>query len=307
MQPGTGRHAHGSVGSGNGRSPVIPIEWPADGYIHGFALELRDGDGNRLARSLMHHLIAVNFDRRMFAYPVAERLFGIGTETGDVRLPRAMGVPLEAGQDIGFYVMWDNSTGETVDDVYVRLALPWTPAAEAGAIVEVLPFYVDVNVGIGSTNAYDLEPGHSVRTYEFQPPLAGRLIIASGHLHDFGTAVRLEDARTGEVLLDITPKLDENGLIDGISREIMGVRRGGIRLEEGRTYRVVGVYDSPLAETVPLGAMAHLVGLIAPDDKSRWPEADPHSEIWALDLSGLPEDAGVMTQARDVLATGGGR
>jgi len=286
---------------------VIPIEWPADGYIHGFALELRDGDGNRLARSLMHHLIAVNFDRRMFAYPVAERLFGIGTETGDVRLPRAMGVPLEAGQDIGFYVMWDNSTGETVDDVYVRLALPWTPAAEAGAIVEVLPFYVDVNVGIGSTNAYDLEPGHSVRTYEFQPPLAGRLIIASGHLHDFGTAVRLEDARTGEVLLDITPKLDENGLIDGISREIMGVRRGGIRLEEGRTYRVVGVYDSPLAETVPLGAMAHLVGLIAPDDKSRWPEADPHSEIWALDLSGLPEDAGVMTQARDVLATGGGR
>ena len=132
VQPGTGGHAHGSVGSGNGRSPVIPIEWPADGYIHGFALELRDGDGNRLARSLMHHLIAVNFDRRMFAYPVAERLFGIGTETGDV-------------------------------------------------------------------------------------------------------------------------------------------------------------------------------GLIAPDDKSRWPEADPHSEIWALDLSGLPEDAGVMTRARDVLATGGGR
>ncbi|HUG02384.1 MAG TPA: hypothetical protein VML95_11005 [Longimicrobiales bacterium] len=166
-----------------------------------------------------------------------------------------------------------------------------------------------VSVGPSKTRSATrpTRPNEGRNPHEFQPPLAGRLIVASGHLHDFGTAVRLEDARTGEVLLEITPKLDENGLIHGISREIMGVRRGGIRLEEGRTYRVVGVYDSPLAETVPLGAMAHLVGIIAPDDIGRWPEADPDSEVWALDLSGLPEDTGEMTQARDVLATGGSR
>lgn len=307
-------HAYADAGEdppgheGHTRSPVIPIEWPADGYLRGFELDLQDGAGNPLPRSLMHHLIGVNFDRRMLLYPVAERLFGIGTETGDTKLPKTMGVPLEAGQDIGFYVMWDNSTGETLDDVYVRLALPWTPASEADDIVEVLPFYADVNLDIGSTDAYDLEPGHSVRRYEFQAPAAGRLIAASGHLHDFGTVVRLEDARTDEVLLEITPKLDEDGMIRGISRKIMGVWHGGVRLEEGHTYRVVGVYDSPLAETVPMGAMAHIVGLFAPDDLSRLPDADPDSEIWALDLSGLPRQTGTMTQARDAIGgDGGGR
>lgn len=88
----------------------------------------------------------------------------------------------------------------------------------------------------------------------------------------------------------------------------MGVWHGGVRFEEGRTYRVVGVYDSPLAETVPMGAMAHIVGLFAPDDLSRLPDADPDSEIWALDLSGLPRQTGTMTQARDAIGgDGGGR
>ncbi|MEN8376947.1 MAG: hypothetical protein ABFS34_16085 [Gemmatimonadota bacterium] len=291
---------------GHTRSPVIPIDWPADGYIRGFALELHDGDGNVLPRSLMHHLIAVNFDRRMFAYPVAERLFGIGTETEDVRLPRTLGVPLEVGQNLGFYIMWDNKTGAALEEVFIKLALPWTPGDEADDIIEVLPLYVDVNNEIGFTNAFDLEPGPSVRSWEFQPPVGGRMLMASGHLHDFGKRVRLVDAETGEVLVEITGDLDEQGLIHGISREVMGVWHGGVRLEEGRTYRVVGEYDSPLEETLPLAAMAHIVGLFAPDDMNRWPSAEPQSEIWTVDLSGLPRYSNTMTQARDVLRPDGG-
>lgn len=291
---------------GHSRSPVIPIVWPADGYIRGFSLELRDGAGKPLPRALMHHLIAVNFDRRMFAYPVAERLFGIGTETGDQELPKTVGVPLEEGQNLGFYVMWDNATGQTVEDVYIRLAMPWTPAGEAGDIIEVMPLYVDVNSGIGSTNAYDLEPGRSVRSWEFEPPVSGRILIASGHLHDFGRVVRLEDAETGEVLLEIESELDAEGLIEDIDIEVLGVWYGGLRLERGHPYRIVGVYDSPLAETVPMGAMAHIVGIFAPDRPENWPEADPTSEIWALDLSGLPRQNAVMTQGRDALRREGG-
>ena len=292
--------------AGHTRSPVIPIAWPADGYFRGFALELRDGDGNVLPRSLMHHLIAVNFDRRMFAYPVAERLFGIGTETADLEMPRTVGVPLEEGQNLGFYVMWDNATGETLEEVYIRLAIPWTPAEEAEDIVEVMPLYVDVNNQIGFTNAYDLKPGRSERSWEFQPPVDGRFLMASGHLHDFGEVVRLEDAATGEVLLEIRGDMDEKGFIHGIERRIMGVWHGGLRLEKDRTYRVVGVYDSPLSETVPMGAMAHIVGIFAPDDIDAWPAAEPGSELWALDLTGLPQQSQVMTQARDALRSDGG-
>ena len=316
VAPTAGGHAHGPAGSADerhdgvehdgARSPVIPIAWPADGYIRGFSLELRDGAGNPLPRALMHHLIAVNFDRRMFAYPVAERLFGIGTETGDQELPKTVGVPLEAGQNLGFYVMWDNATGEAVEDVYVRLAMPWTPAGEAGDIVEVMPLYVDVNSGIGTTNAYDLEPGRSVRSWEFEPPVSGRILIASGHLHDFGRVVRLEDAETDEVLLEIESELDAEGLIEDIDIEVLGVWYGGLRLERGHPYRIVGVYDSPLSETVPMGAMAHIVGIFAPDRPESWPAADPTSEIWALDLSGLPRQTAVMTQGREALRREGG-
>jgi hypothetical protein len=293
---------------GHTRSPVIPVVWPADGYFRGFALELRDGEGNVLPRSLMHHLIAVNFDRRMFAYPVAERLFGIGTETADLEMPRTVGVPLEEGQNIGFYVMWDNTTGETLDEVYIRLAIPWTPAEEAGDIVEVMPLYVDVNNQIGFTNAYDLVPGRSERSWEFEPPVSGRFLMASGHLHDFGQVVRLEDAATGEVLLEIEGDMDPDGLIRGIDLKVMGVWYGGIRLERGHTYRVVGVYDSPLEEVVPMGAMAHIVGIFAPDDMDAWPEARPDNDLWVLDLTGLPRRTEAMTQARDALRSeGGGR
>ena len=291
---------------GHTRSPVIPIAWPADGYFRGFALELRDGDGNVLPRSLMHHLIAVNFDRRMFVYPVAERLFGIGTETADLEMPKTVGVPLSEGQNLGFYVMWDNATGETLEEVYIRLAIPWTPAEEAGDIVEVMPLYVDVNNQIGFTNAYDLVPGKSERSWEFEPPVSGRFLMASGHLHDFGRVVRLEDAETGEVLLEIEGDMDADGLIHGIDLKVMGVWYGGIRLERGHTYRVVGVYDSPLEEVVPMGAMAHIVGIFAPDDMNAWPEARPNTELWALDLTGLPRRTEAMTQARDALRTDGG-
>ncbi len=44
----------------------------------------------------------------------------------------------------------------------------------------------------------------------------------SGHLHDYGEWVRLEDVETGEVLIEVTGELDEKGKTHGVERKIIG-------------------------------------------------------------------------------------
>src|SRR5437867_8927575 len=107
-------------------TPVQTFTWPVTGWMHGFKVELLDGDGRVLPQSLMHHLIAVNFSRRQFIYPAVERLMGVGEESDhDVSIPKSIGVPLVPGQEIGVYVMWNNQTQETLPAVYYRLTLRW--------------------------------------------------------------------------------------------------------------------------------------------------------------------------------------
>jgi hypothetical protein len=52
---------------------------------------------------------------------------------------------------------------------------------------------------------------------------------------------------------------------------------------------VVGVYENPTGQAIPRGAMAHMVGLFAPSDVSKWP---------ALDLSdeSLQDDAAYLSE-----------
>ena len=85
---------------------------------------------------------------------------------------------------------------------------------------------------------------------------------------------------------------DEEGRLESVDTKIFrkwwGLRSDPLRLEAGRRYRVVGVYESPLEETVVGGAMAHIVGIFAPDDMSRWPALDPETEWVRRDVSALP-------------------
>ena len=91
-------------------TPIRHFDWPIEGWLRGFELELRDGQGNPVPRRVIHHMIMVNFSRRMLLYPAPERLFGAGTETGDIKVPktidvmRARGIPESTIQTI----VWDN-------------------------------------------------------------------------------------------------------------------------------------------------------------------------------------------------------
>jgi hypothetical protein len=281
----------------HGRSgPLMKFEWPVEGWLRGFQVRVTDGEGKELPRHLLHHVIGVNFDRRQLAYPALERFFGIGTETGDVELPSSIGVPMERGQQLAFYVSLHNDTGVDLPQVYVRVAMDYTPRTAGEAVTEVLPVYFDTDNRVGEDNMWDVPPGRSEKSWEFTVPVGGGLLGVTGHLHDYGDHVRLEDAETGRVLVRLDGRRDEAGRLESVETRIfrkwLGLRSSPLRLEAGRRYRVVGVYESPLEETVVDGAMAHIVGVFAPDDMALWPALDPEDEWVRLDMAALPPPLG---------------
>lgn len=268
-------------------TPVQQFVWPVDGWFRGFSLEVRDSQGRLLPRRIMHHLVAVNYSRRQLLYPAAERLFGAGTETEDATVPVTVGVPLSPGMKLGFYVAWHNDTGEDLSGVRLTMRLDYTPANLRPEPVNVMPLYMDVNLTVGGTNTFDVPPGRSEKSYEFVVPVSGRIIGYSGHLHDYGIEVRLEDAESGKRLARVEARRGEGGRVLGVSRSLPGIRGRGIRLKEGHRYRVVGVYLNPTGQMLPNGAMAHIAALFTPDDLRQWPAIDFSDPMFQRDLASL--------------------
>lgn len=265
---------------------VFRFDWPIDGPARGFRVELRDSTGAAIPRSMLHHLIAINFDRRQFVYPAAERLFGIGRETRDVALPGTLAVPIERGERLGFYIAWHNDTGRDLHGATVRIVMNWIPREVARSYTPVLPIYIDVNNDVGGSNTFDVPPGKSSKAFEFAAPTSGYLLAVTGHLHDYGSSVRLEDAETGKVIVKLAGNRDAGGKIVSMPRKIFLLRP--LRLREGHRYRIVAEYESPLNETIVNGAMANILGVFAPDSRSRWPAIDPADPTFRKDIESLP-------------------
>jgi hypothetical protein len=270
-------------------TPVYDFTWPIDGWFRGFRIEVVDGSGNPLPREIMHHMIMVNYDRRQLLYSAAERIMGAGSETGDAVLPKSVGVPVHAGMRLGVYVAWHNATGAPIEEAYLKIALLWSPKNLMPQPVSSLPIYMDVNLEVGGTNTFDILPGRTEKSYEFSVPVSGRLLGISGHLHDYGVAVRLEDAETGKIITQVDGDRLPDGKVTGVERKLFGVLGRGLKLRADKRYRVVGIYDNPTGETIPLGAMAEIVGLYVPDNMALWPEVDLNDPTFQRDLVSLAE------------------
>jgi hypothetical protein len=263
------------------------FEWPVNGWFRGFRVELVDGRGNAVPPHVMHHMVMVNFSRRQLLYSAAERLMGTGTETGEVSVPKTIGVPMKPGMKLGMYVAWHNDTGKDLEDVYLKLIMLWTPKNQNPPPVNALPIYMDVNLTVGGLNTFDVPPGKSSKSYEFTLPVGGRLLGVGGHLHDYGSGVRLEDVETGKVLARVEAERDSVGKLVKVSRKLFGVSGKGLRLKAKHRYRVVGEYDNPTGELRVKGAMASMVGLFVPDDMKRWPAVDSRDPTYQRDLASL--------------------
>lgn len=286
--PDMGQMDHHAMDLGAAHStPVYRFQWPVEGWFRGFRTAVVGADGTALPKRLMHHMIVVNFSRRQALYPAAERLFGTGTETDDAMLPATIGVPMAPGMDLGFYIAWHNDTGEDLDGVYLEMTLVYAPKNQNPRPVDVLPFYMDVNLTVGGSNVYDVPPGRSEKAWEFTQPVGGRLLGYGGHLHDYGLLVRLEDVQTGKVIARVNAVRDADGKVSSVSRSLPGVRGSGVRLKAGQRYRVVGVYDNPTGDTLKNGAMAHIAAIFAPDREASWPGIDESNPDYQRDLASL--------------------
>lgn len=255
-------------------TPLERFELPVDGWLRGAAIQLSDERGNPVERRVLHHLIVVNLARRMLLYPAYERIFGAGSETDDINLPRTVGVPVAAGLPLGIYLGWHNETGRSLDQVYLTLTLTWSPRTQVPAPISVLPIYMDVNFHVAGSNTFDIPPGRMEKSWEFTLPAGGRLLGVGGHLHDYGESVRLEDGESGKVLTSIRARRDRHGRVLSVGRNLFGIAGDGLPMMAGRRYRVVGRYDNPTGAVRTRGAMAHMVGLFAPEDIRRWPAVD---------------------------------
>ena len=269
-----------------GSPQVLRFDWPVDGGLRGFNLSMQTAEGKELPKSIIHHLIAVNFDRRQIVYQMVERLFGWGKETDPVMLPSGVGVPLAKGQHLGVYAMWHNDSGRDIHNAYLKMTLAFIPKSRLQN--PVLPLYVDVNNHIGGVTTFDVPPGKSTRAYDFEFPLSGRLIGIGGHLHDYGAAVRFEDAETGKVLVRLKSDRDSNGEISKVGRFIWGFHEEALPIEAHHKYRVVAEYDNPTGKTIPQGGMGHINGVFSPNDMAEWPVLDLANADIKRDIETLP-------------------
>ena len=267
-------------------SPLVKFTWPLDGWYRGFRVSLVDSAGNELPRALMHHLVGIDFAHRQLLEGDLVRFIAAGVETKDVVLPRVIGVPMVAGQQLAIYAGWHNPAAKDIDGAYIRLAMPFVRKGTLIKPISVFPVQMDVDNTPGQPDAYDLPPGKSQRTFEFNMPIGGRFLGIGGHLHDYGLELRLEDAASSDVIARVASERDAQGKVNGMGRKFYPIV--GLKMTAGKKYRVVGTYDAPGKDTVTNGAMAIMAGLFAPNDPSQWPVAHYDDPETHADIESLP-------------------
>lgn len=269
-----------------GADTHLQFAWPVAGWVRGYGIEVLDADGRVLPRSMLHHAGVANLERRQLPYRLVERLFAAGAETSPVMLPSSMGLPLSRGQQMVVYFHLVNDTDRPLDGVVLRISLAWIPPGGREPR-SVFPLFLNANAEYAATSAFDLPPGTYERSSEFTLPISGRLRGLGGHMHDYATEVRLEDVEKGKVLARLRAKRAPDGQLVSLGRTIFLFKPRGLRLTANRRYRVVGVYNNPTCETIPLGGMAHMAGPFTPDDLRSWPQVDPDDSLFQTDLASL--------------------
>lgn len=246
------------------------FDWPVDGMGRGFHMELRDAAGNRVSQRMLHHLQIINASRRQLLIPLEEKIMAIGRETSNIMLPNTVGMPIAQGSHMRINIMWHNETTTDLDAVTMTLRIRYSPANLVPQPTPVLPISMDIADVKGKPNTFMIPTGTDTITREFMLPIGGRVLALSGHMHDWGTGLWLEDAASGRVITRVIPTLDSLGRITHMPLKLYGITGAGLKLEAGRRYRLVATYDNRSGSSID-GAMGHLDGIIAVRDLRTWP------------------------------------
>jgi hypothetical protein len=274
---------HGGVMQPKAQAIALPV----GGYLHGFTTEMIDAAGQPIPSVLLHHVNIIAPERRELFSNIMQRVGAAGSETGPVLIPRFLGYPVSAGDSLLFTAMFHNPTRHSYHDARLRIRMRYSTEKAVYPLWSIQPFYLDVMPPAG-VHAYDLPPGHSEKSWEGRPAVAGRILALGGHLHKYGVALKLEDVTEGKVLFESAPELDENGNVIGMPKKFY-VWRLGIPLRADHTYRLTAIYDNPTGETLVGGGMGALGGVLVPDGAQPWPSVNRAHPEYLLDLKTMHE------------------
>jgi hypothetical protein len=278
---------HPAMHHGGHGFPLVRFDWPVSGWIRGFRIRITDAGSRPLSRRHLHHLNLLHLERRQLVEPVYERTIAVGQETEDVLLPASIGVRIETGAEMALLTAFANEAGDDLHGVTLELVITYLPANTMPRPREVRPLAIDLGFRPGETDAFDVEPGRTVRERDFVLATGGRLLGIGGHLHDYAESIALVDLTNGKTLFELRTRADSTGKVSGVDRKLFGIRGEGLRLRAGRTYRVVAVYRNRLGHTLVDGGMAVLAGIFAPDVPADWPLLDKRDKVFLADLAGL--------------------
>jgi hypothetical protein len=265
-------------------APFVPVAvggvLDLNGWLRAFETELVDGDGRTISVNLLHHAGLLAPGERDLFNPSVRRIVAFGMETARIQLPGQLGYRVEPGDSILLAAGFFNPTDKPFEAVYLRLHVIYADAGNDARHQSVLPLYLDA-VGPGTTT-FDVPPGETRQSWDWQPAIAGRILALGGHLHESGVSVELEDVATGELLFVGHAEHDEAGRLTGVSRSVFA---RGIWISPDRVYRVTATYRNSGTEVLT-GAMGHVAGLFLPDSIEDMPPADTSHPAYAADLYG---------------------
>jgi hypothetical protein len=282
------------VGMAHLRLPIQLVEMPVDGWMHGYSVSMEDAEGHALPMDLLHHVNFIDPDKRDIFSPIARRIVAAGRETSEKRLPELIGYPIRAGDRVLISSMFANPVGVDFPDAYLRVRLSYS-REEDGFMQprDVYPFYLDVMGPVGAKD-FQVPPGRTVRSYETSPAVEGRILGMGGHIHDYATALRLEDVTSGKVLWEAEPQYNDEGRLVGVSESRLWIR-GGIKVVPDHVYRIQVEYDNPLDHPAPDGGMGEIGGVIWTAKNVVWPDFERDDPMYVADLINTleaPEKAG---------------
>lgn len=265
------------------RAPVQFMEVPFDGWLHGFSWDLVDREGRPLPDEFLHHVNIIDVDHREVFSPIARRILAAGRETEAESLPGILGVPVNRGDRWAIVAMFANPTD--TDHPRARLRVTLEYSTEEGRLVDprnVFPFYTDVMPPVGP-KSFPVPPGRTEESWTGSPVVDARILALGGHLHDYGTELRLEDTETGEVLWRVEPETSarpHHVVRVPVSQLWM---KAGIPVKDEKSYRVVAVYENPTGRPAPDGGMGVVAGVVLADP-GNFPPLDREDPAYVIDL-----------------------
>ncbi len=251
----------------------LPIEF--DGWLLAYHPRLVDADGSRIPGGLLHHVAFWNTTRPDFLCPnKEEHIFGAGGEMNDWTAVPGFGYRVTEGDRIRVSTMYHNPSSTSYAEAYLEVDVEYVRDGASAAPRSVYPVWFDVQE-CGSSD-YDLEPGKNVTSGEHTVPYSGRLLGVGGHLHDYGTGLRLESATRGVLIASVDPETDADGKL--VSMPIVPFfAQGGLPIAAGEVLRATATYDNRTGIRLPEGAMGIVVGYFLPDDDAPFKAMRRHS------------------------------